>query len=260
METRLPIAKRLDKVSLPHEDIFKEEARTEYQEYINIFFLRVAELNSNIYILEHVLTFPYELFAEGRTDDGFFFPLLIKNMFEACILLLIKVASDQEKDVYTLPHLKNDLLEMVKPQYHSVIKKKLANLRFDKQAKHLFEKARKLRNTQIAHFTQRIPQEQMTLLELKTLRDVLNDLLQGLSFEAELFMLPFSYEEGKSDVEWVLDCIAKSSDLLTLPEKDPDCWQSRRWSLLTLISFNLTIIVRNLVYQKHRTLLKKMGK
>ncbi|HKV56937.1 MAG TPA: hypothetical protein VJO32_01600, partial [Ktedonobacteraceae bacterium] len=38
----------------------------------------------------------------------------------------------------------------------------------------------------------------------------------------------FSYEEGRADVDWVLDSVAKSSDLLNMPEHDPLRWQHRR--------------------------------
>jgi hypothetical protein len=84
------------------EDVLKDEARAEYQQHMNTFFLRLVELNSNIYIVEHVLAFPYDLLAEGRTDNGFFFPLLVKNAFDACILMIAKVATDQGSDTYTL--------------------------------------------------------------------------------------------------------------------------------------------------------------
>jgi hypothetical protein len=215
-----------------HEDVLKKEARAEYRQHMNTFFLRLAELNINIYIVEQVLAFPYDLLAEGRTDDGFFFPLLMKNTFEACTLMVAKVATDQGSDVYTLPRLRNMLLRMVKPEHQPEIQARLGGLRFDQKTKELLEKARKLRDTHIAHFVHAASQEEhMTLSEIKALRDELNTLLQGLSFEAEFIMLPHSYETHRSDVEWVLDSIAKGSDLLNMPEQDPACWQYRRQKL-----------------------------
>jgi len=213
------------------EDVLKDEARAEYQQHMNTFFLRLVELNSNIYIVEHVLAFPYDLLAEGRTDNGFFFPLLVTNAFDACILMIAKVATDQGSDTYTLSRLRNMLLQMVKSEYQPEIQERLKDLRFDQKARELLEKARKLRNTRIAHFVHAASQEHMTLSEIKALRDELNTLLQGLSFEAEFIMLPHSYETQRSDVEWVLDSIAKGSDLLNMPEQDPACWQYRRQKL-----------------------------
>jgi hypothetical protein len=175
-----------------HEDVLKEEARAEYRQHMDTFFLRLAELNINIYIIEQVLAFPYDLLAEGRTDDGFFFPLLMKNTFEACTLMVAKVATDQGSEVYTLPRLRNMLLQMVKPEHQPEIQARLGGLRFDQKTRELLEKARKLRDTHIAHFVHAASQEHMTLSEIKALRDELNTLLQGLSFEAEFIMLPHS--------------------------------------------------------------------
>lgn len=213
------------------EDVLKDEARTEYQQHMNTFFLRLVELNINISIVEHVLAFPYDLLAEGRTDDGFFFPLLLQNTFEACILMVAKVATDQGSDVYTLPRLRNLLLQMVKLEHQPEIQARLAGLRFDQKTRELLEKARMLRDTRIAHFVHAASQEQLTLSEIKGLRDELNTLLQGLSFETEFIMLPSRYETQRSDVEWVLDSIAKGSDLLNMPEQDPARWQYRRQKL-----------------------------
>lgn len=200
------------------EDVLKEEVRAEYQQHMKTFFLRLAELNVNIYIVEHVLTFPYDLLAEGRTDDGSFFPLLVKNTVDACILMIAKIATDQGSDTFTLPRLRNMLLQMVKSEYQQEMQERLKNLRFDQKTKELLEKARKLRDTHIAHFVHNASQEHMTLLEIKALQNELNMLLQNLSFEAEFIMLPYSYETQQSDVEWVLDSIAKGSDLLTSPK------------------------------------------
>src|SRR6266566_6808631 len=159
-----------------HEDVLKEEARAEYRQHMDTFFLRLAELNINIYIVEQVLAFPYDLLAEGRTDDGFFFPLLVKNTFEACTLMVAKVATDQGSDVYTLPRLRNMLLQMVKPEHQPEIQARLGGLRFDQKTRELLEKARKLRDTHIAHFVHAASQEQLTLSEIKALRDELNTL------------------------------------------------------------------------------------
>lgn len=228
------MTKTTDGVFPLREDVLKDEARTEYQQHMKTFFLRLAELNINIYIVEQVLAFPYDLLAEGRTSDGFFFPLLVKNTLEACTLMIAKVATDQGSDVYTLPQLRNMLLQMVKSEYQPEIKVRLGGLRFDQKTRELLEKVRVLRDTRLAHFVHTASaasQEHLTLSEIKVLRDELNTLLQGLSFEAEFIMLPSSYEWQRSDVEWVLDSIARGSDLLNMPEQDSACWHDRRQEL-----------------------------
>ena len=210
------------------EKVLKEDKVAEYKEQMKGFFLALIELNCNIYIVERFMAFPYDLFAEGRTSDGFFFQLTVANFLKASILLITRLATDQGSDVRTLPKFRNGLRQMVKTEHQSDIQERLKALRFDQRTKELLEKARNLRDTRIAHFIHDSAQEGMTLLEIKALRDELNTLLQALSFDAEYFMLPFSYQKQRADVDWVLDSVANGSELLNMSEHDPLCWQHRR--------------------------------
>jgi predicted chitinase len=152
----------------------------------------------------------------------------VANYLKASILLITRLATDQGSDVRTLPKFRNRLQQMVKPEHQPDIQERLKAMGFDQRTKELLEKARNLRDTRVAHFVHNSAQEGMTLSEIKALRDELNTLLQALSFDVEYFMLPFSYEEQRADVDWVLDSVAKGSDLLNMPEHDQLRWQYRR--------------------------------
>ncbi len=210
------------------EKVLKDDKVAEYGEQMNGFYRSLVELNCNIYIAERFLDFPYRLFDDGCTSDGLFFDLTVKNYFIASILLITKVATDQGSDVTTLPMFRKRLWLMVKPEHQQAIQDRLRAVHFDQRTKELLEKAKYLRDAQIAHFVRGPKQERLTLSEIKTLRDELNTLLQALSFETEYVMLPFSYESQKGDVDWVLDSIAKSSALLNMPERDLYRWQHTR--------------------------------
>jgi hypothetical protein len=213
------------------ENMLKDDRVAEYSQQMKEFYLALVELNCNIYITERVLNFPYDLFAEGRTSNGFFFPLMVKNFLQASILLITKVATDKVSETTTLPKFRNKLWDMVKPEHQQTIQECLKAISFDQKTRKLLEKARYIRNTRIAHFIHNSTQERLTLSEIKALRDELNALLQALSFEAEYMMLPRSYERQRSDVEWVIDSVARGSDLLNMYESDPESWEHRRQHL-----------------------------
>jgi hypothetical protein len=77
--------------------------------------------------------------------------------------------------------------------------------------------------------------------ELRELRDALNTLLDALSFNVGHMMLPIPYHPNvshpvgsnhKTDIEEILDCIARDSHMLNMSEKKPERWRYRRAHLI----------------------------
>jgi hypothetical protein len=88
--------------------------------------------------------------------------------------------------------------------------------------------AKDLRNKRIAHFERAyvLGKPSTTVRwdfeELKSLRDALFVLHDALSFDVEWVKLPLSYELGQSDIDELLDAVARCSPVLNLPEEEPD--------------------------------------
>ncbi|HEY2922103.1 MAG TPA: hypothetical protein VGK77_24245, partial [Candidatus Binatia bacterium] len=65
----------------------------------------------------------------------------------------------------------------------------------------------------------------------------LNSLLNALAFNVEYSMLPIPYDararrpSEKTDIEEILDGIAKNSFFLNMPERYPERWRYRRPNL-----------------------------
>jgi hypothetical protein len=210
------------------EKALKDDQVTAYQGQMNDLYLALVELNCNIYIIERILDFPYRLFDDECVSDGLFFDLMVTNFLQASTLLITKVAKDERSGVISLPALKRRLPQMVKREYQKALNDLLNAIGFDQKTQELLEKAKSIRDTRIAHFDRKPTQDQLTLLEIKALRDELNSLLQALSFDAEYVMLPQVYESQRGDVDWVLDSIAKGSSLLKMAEHDSLRWQHKR--------------------------------
>ena len=213
----------------------------EYKRGMEFFSSHLVELHMNIFILEKVLAFPFQLFAG---PDQIFFRQVIINFYDVSILTITRVAADQDGDLFTLPRFKNAIVQHIKDAYREPFLTRLRQVRFDEETEVLLARARTIRNQRIAHITQQFasnffqrPLEQLgfNLGELKSLRDRLTALFQALAINATYRMLPIGYDTdtSQSDIEQLLDGIADKSRILRMPEQQPEFWQTYRLPTLT---------------------------
>lgn len=224
---------------LKTEDIIEENGLAEYKAGMEFFYSQLVELNTIIYLAEKIIEFPFEIFAPH--DKTIFFSVVMRSFYDSAILIITRLATDQKGDLYTLRRFKNRVRELVKSEYKADFDDNLNNARFNKSLEQLFEKARHLRLNRIAHTTNQYVQGKIVLSklninELKELRDALNFLLDRISFNTEHIMLPVPYDtkfvqrqksNETTDIEELLDSIAKNSNILNMPEKHPERWQYR---------------------------------
>ncbi len=229
---------------LDPQEVIISESLSEYRDSIDFFYReQLVLLNANIYVMEKILNFPFQVFH--RMEKTVFFRLVMTNFYFASVLTITRLVTDQSSDFHTLPQFKNWVLKQVKPKYQKEFQTHLRATRFDTQTQQMFKKAKRLRDAQIAHSKRDtsllFEHDQLNLEELRVLRDILNFLLHSLSFNKRHVMLPFQYSleqhslderssiwDERSDIEYLLDCIAKESDLLNMPEESPEHWERKK--------------------------------
>lgn len=234
----------MDFSKLGAKEVLIDDVLPEYERGMDFFYLeQLVPLNASIYIIERVLQFPFELFV--NPEDTVFFRLLIDNFYTAGLLTITKLATDSGKDLYTILQFKNWVAQQVRAEFREDFHKYLKQAKFDKKTRDMFERARELRNTSGAHIKRdlvlgNLEQDRLSFAELKALRDALNSLLEILSFDRGHLMLPIPYHsdvmhpagiDSRSDIERILDSLAKDSHILNLPEKNPDHWAAFRKNL-----------------------------
>jgi hypothetical protein len=218
------------------EDVLEAEFVDEYKQGMQFFYSSLVELHTNIFILEKVLAFPFRLFAG---PDQIFFRQVVINFYDVSILTITRVAADQEGDLFTLSRFKNAVVQHIKDAHRGPMQDRLRAVRFDEATRELLARAKAIRNQRIAHITQQFadnffqqPLEQLgfNLGELKTLRNSITGLFQSLAINAFYRMLPIGYDTdtSQSDIEQLLDGIARKSLVLTMPEQQPEYWQNYR--------------------------------
>ena len=217
-----------------------EEELAFYRKGMEFFHLQLVRLNVNIFILNHVLAFPFHLFADPHSS--LFFRMVFENFFNASLLVITKVAADPGGNVFTLQRFKNRIRRSIRPEFAHQFDERLRRVRFDANTHTLLDRTRTLRNTQVAHISEdivfgRSEASRVVFGDLESLRDQLNSLLDAISFNVEHLMLPIPYHpnvqhpygyDNRPDIEVILDSMAERSSLLNLPERDPLGWHHHR--------------------------------
>ncbi len=209
---------------------------SDYEQAMDFFWQQLIRLNVNIEIIDKVVRFPFGLFVELPRKSTFF--LYVRdNFFETSVLAITRLITDGGGNGhYTLPQLKGQVKRAIRPEFELEFRENLKAASFDKRAAILQGKAKELRNKYIAHIDAKVvfgddEQTDMTLGELKEIRDGINKLYDALSFGGLRGKLFSQYDPimtrpdgDKSDIEELLDLIAKNSIRLNAPEDQPEFW------------------------------------
>jgi len=219
----------------------------EYKQGMRLFYFELVNLNTNVYIMEKINEFPFKLFCSPT--NTIFFSTVIKNLYDVSILTITKLAADKAGDLSTLLQFKNQVIKSIKPEYRDELRELLKQTKFDNGITSMLSIATAIRNSRIAHlkindiFNDQI--KRLKIENLKELAETLNSLLQALSFNVEQLLVPLTYSEyaiQNSDIENILDSIARGSNILNLPETVPtDAWerQKKRMSLTEIEKLNM---------------------
>ena len=234
------VADNFDITQLTPEEVIVEEHLPFYKKGMDFFYLQLVHLNVNIYILDHILDFPFHLFTD--TGKSLFFRKVFENFFYASVLIITRIAVDQGSDLFTLPRFKNRIRNYVIPIFQPTFDATLRKSRFDASVNEILKKACNLRNESLAHIREDIAfgQQEQTIFtfgEIKSLRDELGRLFNALAFNTYYIMWPDQYDpnlqhpkgvDSRSDIEEILDLLAEKSILLNLPETSPQLWAVRK--------------------------------
>ena len=216
----------------------------DYKKEIDAIWLQVVELNSNLFLLEHISKFPFKLFLVRPPT---FWTLTGNALYESCVMCVWRMAVDADGDYLTAAQLKNAVLKnTVDAAAKLSLQAELKAVEFEKTLKAIKQKIRDLRHNQYGHFSRRViaptgasgaAVPRVSLTDLKTVRDRLNALLQVLALDTELMFLPLDYDpkvqhpsntDPRPDIVELLDMIAFNSQIIRDPENNPELWEHRR--------------------------------
>lgn len=222
-------------------DIVAPEYIEEYKNGMAFLYRELKNLHVNIYFIEKVLQFPLKFFTDDIPDRAIFLSYFLDNAIDKCILIitnLVATRNRNSRDVYSLRTFQVQIVELVKPEYKQAFEERIQENELDAQASDIYQRIKRLRDKQIVHLTKdyydecyddTIAKTHLYIKEIKALCEKLYTWFHNLSFGCEYVMLYPCYWDNqprgrKSDIEEILDSIARDSYILHMPEHDPDRW------------------------------------
>jgi|GEM_PF-1861414 len=206
---------------------------------------QLATLNCNLFIIERIENFPFDIFLPTK-DDRIFWQLTKNALLETCIMIIWRIAVDGDKDnthgdhltlgklrAGIFQHLQND---DVKEKLQATLNK----VNFDTRLSAMKKKIKNLRGNYLAHFNhelntninpQTLADSAISLADLKSVLDILRELFEALCFNVHRPLWHGGYSDSdrqlrRTDIDNLLDSIAKNSALLNLPESNPAIWKN----------------------------------
>lgn len=209
-----------------------------YADTMRFFAWELKKFRTRKYITEKMRDFPFRFF--GDTDrENIFFNAVANAFFEMCLISAFKLSNDTSKGAYTIKNFRDDIVMHIKKRYSKQFCSHLKEIDFDKKLNVIDEKVRSLRNKALAHVDASYVKNKLNLQGLSwtdfdIIENNLIDAFNGLSFNSEWMLLPISYDprvqhprdtDSRPDIVKILDCIAKESYFLNLPEDNPIAWK-----------------------------------
>jgi hypothetical protein len=118
-----------------------------HAEKMRCFHARLSELHHNVYFVERIAEFPFDLFVH-LVEDGFL-RKVAGNFLQIAVLQITKLVTDSGIDARTLLRFKNFMDGAVKDDHPNRYRKVLKDAKFNPRIERLIDKAKNLRDTQI---------------------------------------------------------------------------------------------------------------
>lgn len=229
---------------IPASAVLKPEAIPQYRTDGDLLWSQTVALNANLYLLERLSRFPFDLFIGG---SDLCWTLFEDSLYESSLLAIWRIAVDTGRDFLTLRRLRAFVFENSIPgESIDKIRRELGELDFDGKMKAVETQIRTLRHSWHAHLRSdaaaardgTIPAApNLPLPQLQEIAEHINAFSRILSFDWGRGFIYMEYEpavvhargsDGRSDIERELDDIAFNSDLLHMPERVPRDWPHQR--------------------------------
>ncbi len=229
------------------EDLIRPSWLTQYEKEITAIWWKLVRLSSNLFILKKMDCFPFDLFAPIPQP---FWILVRYSLFDTSAMTIWQVALDSSADALTLWKLRNSIVQNLREEeYRSRLKDVLRRIDFDGTISHLAPRIADLRNKILAHMdrdlnldatAEQIKQMPVHLSDLLLLQDKVNSLFSALCFGHQRSVYPIQYHpevqhpsgvDSRPDIDRLLDCVARESGLLNMPERQRQVWPHWRSNL-----------------------------
>ena len=212
----------------------RSECEADYQKLSATIWDQLVYLRTSLYLLRKLVELPLQQFASS--DDQWFFTIVRRALYEAAVLGVTKLTTDQDGDTLTINRCRNLVLTMLRPEVVGRFRTQLKEARFDKARNDLRNRARDLRDGRLAHLLLQDVRNgadlSLDFADLEALVSEAEKLYRPLLFGASATFLPFPYDPTahapnpatETDVDRILRLFARDSYILNEPELNAHWW------------------------------------
>jgi hypothetical protein len=151
------------------EAILKTEAINKHNAEMAYFHNKLSELNHSTYFMDRIIAFPLDLFVHPAED--LFLRMVLDYFAQVAVLQITKLTTDNGRDAHTSGRLKTFIDSAVKAELQEHYRQVLKDAKFKPRIRDLIDKAKSLRNTQIAHSIAPQPGDKMAFITLGLKRE-----------------------------------------------------------------------------------------
>ena len=220
-----------------------------YTREIETIWQQVIGLNAYIYCIEHIKEFPFDLFKHNPSP---FWTCVEKSMFESLSMVINRIFIDKSCNTLTLKKFKDEIVDcFIREECKEQFLKELEGCQFGKigaDDTDIVSKFKTLRDKRFAHLDikfntdisdKNIEKRTVYLTEICEFRENIITLSLMLNLghvfrrtdpETDFYDLNYPLADAKdpSDIEVLLDTIAKKSAIMNMPKEDPEGWRLYR--------------------------------
>ena len=215
-------------------EVLKETWLSTYNQEMFPIATQLTQLNCNLHIMKKIASFPFTELGEIVND---FWYLTCASMFETNVMIVWRLV-DPKKNVHSISNLRSKIANNLKNDGLRVEFEALTEkAEFDTKVVDIREKVKVIRHNRFAHsqITWIVKQEPLLIDEdslpisdLEAMASTLSDLYDLLCFGEKRSLYLRDYDPNvmhpgkahRSDIERVLDSVAKDSSLVNMPERD----------------------------------------
>jgi len=222
-------------------DIIEPAHVAAYELEIGTIANEVTNFNANLYLMEKIFNFPWELITDVY---GPFWEFVEKALFDGVILSIWKLCIDTEARGLTLSKLKNNInKDYIKKEFRNDLNDRIKAADYNAKLTAVQGVYTEIRHNYVAHFNflknanptaDELKARQLDLKTILDTRDFINSMYRVLSFDRYAY-LPVQYypdyinlaggQQPTTDIENLLDLIAKNSEAVNMPERQPEYWE-----------------------------------
>lgn len=222
---------------LESEKIINSTYLNMYKKNMKTIQFQIVELNTNIFLLNKIIEFPFTIFNQNNSES-IFWENTLKLLFESCVLIIwrVSIESDKKDKILPINKLKSQIYQNLKSQsFKDIFDHEAPSIDFRFKYPKIKQKVEQIRHNLIAHINEkayglerRVPQYGISLSEIEALCKEIDTLFKYLCFKNEIGTLPLSIskyvEQGNTDIDHIFDSLVKTSVILHMPENEPDYW------------------------------------